>query len=173
MLTADFFLIWLLRSLAVCKALETKLKEEEKKKKDKRQVAHETMIATIAGPSPLWTIVRLFALWKGMLVLVAAGSALVGPAYDTSASLLLAPASNSSSSMFLARLSSWDAVYFVQQAQRGYVFEQEWAFGEGLPRIITRALRGMFFFCFVCVCRCYSWFCPVPCHYYPHTRSWS
>lgn len=104
------------------------------------------MIATIAGPSPLWTIVRLFALWKGMLVLVAAGSALVGPVYDTSASLLLAPASNSSSSMFLARLSSWDAVYFVQQAQRGYVFEQEWAFGEGLPRIITRALRGMFFF---------------------------
>ncbi|KAI6581340.1 hypothetical protein MCOR04_005514 [Pyricularia oryzae] len=101
------------------------------------------MIATIAGPSPLWTIVRLFALWKGMLVLVAAGSALVGPAYDTSASLLLAPASNSSSSMFLARLSSWDAVYFVQQAQRGYVFEQEWAFGEGLPRIITRALRGL------------------------------
>lgn len=109
------------------------------------------MIATIAGPSPLWTIVRLFALWKGMLVLVAAGSALVGPAYDTSASLLLAPASNSSSSMFLARLSSWDAVYFVQQAQRGYVFEQEWAFGEGLPRIITRALRGMFFFLF-CLC---------------------
>ncbi|KAI6371121.1 hypothetical protein MCOR25_004055 [Pyricularia grisea] len=101
------------------------------------------MIATIAGPSPPWTIVRLFALWKGALLLVAAGSALVGPAYDTSASLLLAPASNSSSSMFLARLTSWDAIYFVQQAQRGYVFEQEWAFGEGLPRIITRALRGL------------------------------
>ncbi|TLS24090.1 hypothetical protein PpBr36_08514 [Pyricularia pennisetigena] len=102
------------------------------------------MLATIAGPSsPTWTIVRLFALWKAALLLVAAGSALVGPAYDTSASLLLAPASNSSSSMFLARLSSWDVIYFVQQAQRGYVFEQEWAFGEGLPRIITRALRGL------------------------------
>lgn len=100
-------------------------------------------MATVATTSPLWTIVRLFALWKGALLLVAAGSALIGPAYDTSASLLLAPGPSSPSSTLLARLSSWDAIYFVQQAHRGYIFEQEWAFGEGLPRSITRVYRGL------------------------------
>lgn len=30
----------------------------------------------------------------------------------------------------------WDAIYFVTSAQRGYVYEQEWAFGWGLSKLI-------------------------------------
>lgn len=44
-----------------------------------------------------------------------------------------------------ARFTSWDAIYFVTQARRGYRFEQEWAFGAGLPMMV----RGLLFCKFV------------------------
>ncbi|KAF3761275.1 family 76 glycosyltransferase [Cryphonectria parasitica EP155] len=35
------------------------------------------------------------------------------------------------------RLTSWDAIYFIKAAERGYLFEQEWAFGPALPTCIS------------------------------------
>ena len=37
----------------------------------------------------------------------------------------------------LANLYRWDAVYFVAIAERGYRFEQEWAFGWGYTRLLS------------------------------------
>ncbi|KAK1759611.1 GPI mannosyltransferase 2 [Echria macrotheca] len=81
---------------------------------------------------PYRTLAAAFAIWKVFLVAVVVGSC-VGDAYDTSASLAV------SRDSILTRFASWDAVYFVSIARRGYRFEQEWAFGAGLPV----ALRGV------------------------------
>lgn len=101
--------------------------------------------------SPVPTVVRLFAAWKGALLLVAVGSAIVGPAYDTSGGLLLADRggdvlnshSTAAVSALLTRLVSWDAIYFVESADRGYVFEQEWAFGYGNPSVISCVVKAL------------------------------
>jgi phosphatidylinositol glycan class V len=41
-----------------------------------------------------------------------------------------------------SKLVKWDAIYFVQTARRGYVFEQEWAFGWGFSRLIKLFTQG-------------------------------
>lgn len=46
----------------------------------------------------------------------------------------------------MTRFTSWDAIYFVSVAKRGYVFEQEWAFGTGLVVAVRGVLRGEFYF---------------------------
>ncbi|KAI3395231.1 hypothetical protein diail_1657 [Diaporthe ilicicola] len=89
--------------------------------------------------SPYTTLTATFFSWKAVLFAIAAGSR-VGPTYDTSASLLV-PGSHPT---LLTRLSSWDAIYFLKAAERGYLFEQEWAFGSALPNcifLIIKALR--------------------------------
>jgi hypothetical protein len=90
---------------------------------------------------PHLSLIVIFAAWKLFLFAIAAGSR-VGDAYDTSASLALGPEQQqglrSVMSGLAARFSSWDAIFFTQVARRGYAFEQEWAFGPGLP-IVTRA----------------------------------
>ena len=102
---------------------------------------------------PKTSIVVVFVAWKLFLLGISIGSAAVGDAYDTSASLTLeaqpkqSAAVGASSSPTLAhtlitRLTSWDAIYFVQAAHRGYLFEQEWAFGSGLPLVIAALSRG-------------------------------
>ncbi|KAK3901877.1 glycosyltransferase [Staphylotrichum tortipilum] len=123
---------------------------------------------TPASPSrsPTLTILTAFLAWKSLLLLIAVGAALVGDAYDTSGGLALlldaggrglANQSGGDARLgsglgagsglarlgreLVARLSSWDAVYFVAAAKRGYRFEQEWAFGAGLP-VVVRALLG-------------------------------
>ncbi|KAB5566674.1 GPI mannosyltransferase 2 [Coniochaeta sp. 2T2.1] len=106
------------------------------------------LIAQDAVRHPVRTIIAVFAAWKLFLFLIAAGSTVVGPAYDTSASLALDAASagktNSSGSAYselLARLTSWDAIYYTQVARRGYLFEQEWAFGSGLTIVIESIVK--------------------------------
>jgi phosphatidylinositol glycan class V len=101
------------------------------------------MLGHDAVRRPVLTLVTVFAAWKLFLLMVAAGST-VGPAYDTSGSITLDAASpgNGSAPVLLARLTSWDAIYFTQVARRGYVFEQEWAFGSGLTVIIESLVNG-------------------------------
>lgn len=101
------------------------------------------MLAHDAVRRPARTLITVFAAWKLFLILIAAGST-VGPAYDTSGSITLAAASSSNSSAptLLARLTSWDAIYFTQAARRGYLFEQEWAFGTGLTLVIEYVVKS-------------------------------
>lgn len=96
------------------------------------------MAATsINNGSPYTTLTATFLSWKAVLFAIAAGSR-VGPTYDSSSSLLV-PASPPT---FLTRLSSWDAIYFLKAAHRGYLFEQEWAFGSALPNTVSLIIRG-------------------------------
>ncbi|KAL2176208.1 glycosyltransferase family 76 protein [Thermothelomyces heterothallicus CBS 202.75] len=112
-----------------------------------------------AGPHPhhYRTLLASFAAWKLFLFTIALGSILAGDAYDTSAGLLLRqgdqeegcnatagrPPEEGLGIRLITRLTSWDAVYFVSTAHRGYRFEQEWAFGAGLPFTVRNLLRGL------------------------------
>jgi phosphatidylinositol glycan class V len=84
---------------------------------------------------PKACLIVTFLAWKLLLFLVAVASP--GPGYDTSTFL-----STSSPSYVLGKFVRWDAIYFTQIARRGYVFEQEWAFGWGFTRILAAAGRG-------------------------------
>lgn len=72
-----------------------------------------------------------------------------GPGYDTSA-LILTDAStqrhtNLESSSTLVHLAlnlfRWDALYFVKAAERGVVFEQEWAFSPVFSKLLSVTAR--------------------------------
>lgn len=84
-------------------------------------------------------LVVAFFWWKTLLLLIALCSP--GPGYDTSGSLI--EASHGKEILPLAlrhtigKLVRWDAIYFVKTAERGYLFEQEWAFGWGFSRVIA------------------------------------
>ncbi|KAL8710705.1 MAG: hypothetical protein Q9220_004723 [cf. Caloplaca sp. 1 TL-2023] len=86
---------------------------------------------------PRKSLVILFSAWKLALMLIAHTSP--GPGYDTSTLLLITPdeqqgslgASHSYTHVFTTKLIRWDAIYFTRIANRGAIFEQEWAFGWG------------------------------------------
>lgn len=110
---------------------------------------------------PILTLTLVFVLWKLLLLLVALTSP--GRGYDTSAELFFArktggningydettvtgvdsasvqtqKLSHQWLSRFLTNLFRWDAIYFVKIAERGYKFEQEWAFGWGYTRLLS------------------------------------
>ncbi|PGH02062.1 proteasome activator subunit 4 [Blastomyces parvus] len=100
---------------------------------------------------PLRSLSVLFVLWKLLLLLAIVASP--GPGYDSSTTLLPSDASQNASDPFLQRVKAgagsgwwpssllkfvrWDAIYFVSIAQRGYLFEQEWAFGYGYTRVLS------------------------------------
>ncbi|KAF4976309.1 hypothetical protein FZEAL_6994 [Fusarium zealandicum] len=86
---------------------------------------------------PLVSLTAAFAAWKTLLLSVALGAS-VGPAYDTSTSLFF-DIIGVNASQLAARLTRWDALYFMHDARVGKVYEQEWAFGIGLPA----AVRGV------------------------------
>lgn len=73
----------------------------------------------------LLPLTGIFVIWKTLLLFVAWLAP--GDGYDTSTTLL--PHTN--------KLVRWDAIYYVQIAHRGHVFEQEWAFGTGLSTILS------------------------------------
>lgn len=98
---------------------------------------------------PIRTLVFLFLVWKILLLFIAAASP--GRGYDTSASLnepnrhsLENPAGALPAPLryLLEKLMRWDAIYFVKIANRGYLFEQEWAFGWGFTRAIALLTAG-------------------------------
>src|SRR3954469_25581512 len=85
---------------------------------------------------PLRTLIAAFSAWKLVLLAIAVGSC-VGDAYDTSGRLVVLGNGDSSRSLgfpgqLASRFASWDAIYYVSTARRGYRFEQEWAFGTAL-----------------------------------------
>lgn len=94
---------------------------------------------------PYQTLAASFAAWKLFLLAVGIGSC-VGDAYDTSGSLAVlgndGPPPGFGASL-VTRFASWDAIYFLTAARRGYRFEQEWAFGAPLAITIRAIIRGM------------------------------
>ncbi|KAI9646923.1 ER membrane glycoprotein subunit of the GPI transamidase complex-like protein [Ciborinia camelliae] len=86
--------------------------------------------------APVRTLILCFTLWKISFLLTAACSP--GPGYDTSTSLLLSSLQSigkkklpSAVRYLVGKLVRWDAIYFVRVSNRGYLYEQEWAFGSG------------------------------------------
>lgn len=65
-----------------------------------------------------------FVTWKSLILLLARCAP--GDGYDTST--LLLPSTS--------KLTRWDAIYFVEKARHGDIFEQEWAFGKGLSTLL-------------------------------------
>lgn len=101
---------------------------------------------------PIKTLTLLFWAWKAILFLAIANCP--GPGYDTSATLLSANAEDSLSSAaalngsgspiaaIVLKFVRWDSIYFVRVAQRGYVFEQEWASAYGYTRGLALLTSG-------------------------------
>ncbi|OTA94191.1 glycosyltransferase family 76 protein [Hypoxylon sp. CO27-5] len=88
--------------------------------------------------NPIRSLLGAFFAWKALLLVIVIGSG-VGPAYDTS-STLLSPeiaSSNESTLDVATKLTRWDSIYFIQVSRRGYLFEQEWAFGSGFPIVVS------------------------------------
>jgi phosphatidylinositol glycan class V len=95
--------------------------------------------------SPRKTLLALFILWKSILLLIAVCSP--GPGYDTSTTLAFEGAANDNAVVSLlthlcTKLTRWDAIYFTKVARRGYLFEQEWAFGWGFTKWINFFASG-------------------------------
>lgn len=93
-----------------------------------------------------FSVARLSAVfwtWKTLILLIAITSP--GPGYDTSTTLLdFGIAENSiftPLSKLIQSLVRWDAIYFTSMAQRGHLYEQEWAFGIGISSTLSWLAR--------------------------------
>ncbi|KAL2001008.1 hypothetical protein VTN02DRAFT_2353 [Thermoascus thermophilus] len=89
---------------------------------------------------PIQSLTLAFGVWKALLALVIVGCP--GPGYDTSTTLaggaeLAADFGQLGDSSALRKFVRWDSIYFVRIADRGYLFEQEWAFGYGYTRLLS------------------------------------
>ena len=73
---------------------------------------------------PRITLLIIFILWKALLLSIAC---LSPTSYDSSTEILFGH--DSSIPLVVRKLTRWDAIYFMHIAERGYVYEQEWAFG--------------------------------------------
>ena len=104
---------------------------------------------TAALSWPKTSLMICFIAWKSIFFIIALASPGVG--YDTSTTLLLNEFVRAGESSSLLRLLSsrlytnfvrWDAIYFTQIARRGYLFEQEWAFGWGFTTLLAVIGKG-------------------------------
>lgn len=97
-------------------------------------------------------LVSIFIAWK--LFLVSLAVLCPGPGYDTSALILLSDNGNrelqfqsfSLSDRFTLNLLRWDALYFVKAAERGYVYEQEWAFSRAYSLVLSAVKDRVLFY---------------------------
>ena len=88
-----------------------------------------------------------FFAWKALLFLLTAFCP--GPGYDSSALILIDASVNrhtnhESSSLlnhFTLNLFRWDALYFIKAAERGLVFEQEWAFSPAFSQLLNVTIQ--------------------------------
>lgn len=97
--------------------------------------------------SPTYSLLAVFAAWKAFLLSIALGTS-VSDDYDTSTSLFFEHmyGAGVNASTLATKLTRWDALYFMQAAHDGYVYEQQWAFGAALPVAvdgIIRSLKGL------------------------------
>lgn len=107
---------------------------------------------------PKGFLVLSFICWKLVLLCIVLTSP--GPGYDTSTILLqsnlnLARANPESEWEPASRLRSlvrWDAIFFTQLARRGYLWEQEWAFGWGFTNLVAVTSRGAHYAAFSALC---------------------
>lgn len=91
-----------------------------------------------------------FCLWKFILLFIVALAP--GPGYDTSTSLLVDAETRDISTAnvgevpdtlaWVLKLVRWDAIYYSHIVQRGYVFEQEYAFASGFPSLVAFVQKG-------------------------------
>ncbi|CCE30359.1 uncharacterized protein CPUR_04207 [Claviceps purpurea 20.1] len=97
---------------------------------------------TSAPSRPLRSLTSLFLLWKGFLLAVALSAALA-PAYDTSTTLFLERmyGRDARVPLLAAQLTRWDALYAMHASIKGRIYEQEWAFGLGLPALVSGIAR--------------------------------
>jgi phosphatidylinositol glycan class V len=51
--------------------------------------------------------------------------------------------SNTTIATLASRLTRWDALYFMHSTIKGYIYEQEWAFGLGLPTTVNAVSRTL------------------------------
>ncbi|KAH6685062.1 mannosyltransferase [Plectosphaerella plurivora] len=86
---------------------------------------------------PVHTLLTVFLSWKALVLAIVLASSLTGPAYDTSTTLALGRDEITSGGSLVTRLTRWDAIYFTSAAHHGRVYEQEWAFGPGLPGLVS------------------------------------
>lgn len=104
-------------------------------------------LRTSASQAPYKTLSLVFVAWKVLLFLVAALAP--GPGYDTSGLILYTEGQSRHNSLhsqslidhLLLNLFRWDALYIVKAAERGYAFEQEWAFSWAFSRSLGQATR--------------------------------
>lgn len=89
---------------------------------------------------PRRTLAALFLAWKALLFATVANCPGLG--YDSSASLLTPISAAWSPAVW--NWVRWDAIYFVRVAERGYLFEQEWAWGYGWTRLLHYLGSGMY-----------------------------
>ncbi|KAG7431904.1 GPI mannosyltransferase 2 [Fusarium oxysporum f. sp. raphani] len=94
--------------------------------------------------NPISSLIAAFTAWKGLLLAIALGAS-VGPDYDTSTSLFFNIVHGPATPVpaLATRLTRWDALYFMHDAVKGKVYEQEWAFGIGLPAVV-RGINELF-----------------------------
>ncbi|PYH48365.1 DUF409 domain protein [Aspergillus saccharolyticus JOP 1030-1] len=96
---------------------------------------------------PLQSLLAVFVLWKGLLLFLIVLTP--GPGYDTSTTLIRwnGDATKATLPAMLKTISikftRWDSIYYIISANRGYVFEQEWAFGYGFTRLIHVLANGL------------------------------
>lgn len=97
---------------------------------------------------PKLSLILCFTLWKALLFTITLASP--GPGYDSSATLLKPSPTHDFKDptkiwSLLSKFVRWDAIYYIQIAHRGIVFEQEWAFGWGFTKLLAFFARGILF----------------------------
>lgn len=94
--------------------------------------------------NPVGSLTLAFLLWKALLFVVI--TACPGPGYDTSTTLIPREewglvSSQTESLPQSLKFVRWDSIYFLHIVEKGYVFEQEWAFS--YPRILSWVVSGI------------------------------
>jgi phosphatidylinositol glycan class V len=92
--------------------------------------------------NPIRSLTVAFWLWKVLLYIVV--TTCPGLGYDTSTSLLSytdsTVAGQSESLSGPLKFARWDSIYFLDIAEKGYIFEQESAFG--YPKLLGIFVSG-------------------------------